>query len=282
MKICEYLSDGNTYTGFLRTVPSDCFQIKPLVVLLKPYGWTWIGFVSCTNVHSEFNRTTRKDGIYIEYMTQFLNTTLEETALLTPKTMKTYFRGPFGITKRATGIRWIGIEAWIQIRDLVTVRMANILQILVSYVITECHTAGLQHIWLNMQTSDNTIAKDYWDKHLSENYSMTPRGEFSPMCQRSVYNISMVTCQSVCFVDSNAHTHHKQTVSTNSICPNRNYSPLQQVWLLNSYEEFNITINLCLKMEEYLLHNATFTLQNFIANSHMNNVGRFFNYFIIW
>ncbi|XP_048837920.1 extracellular calcium-sensing receptor-like [Brienomyrus brachyistius] len=230
MKTSKCLSDGNRYTWFFRMVPSDCFHINPLVVLLKPYGWTWFGFVSCTNVYSEFTKIARKEGIYIEYMTQYLNTTLEKTVLLSPKTMKTYFRGLFGITECTTGIQWIGIEAWIQTRDLVTVGMANILQILMSSAITECHTAGLQYFWLNMQTSDNTFPKDYWDKHLSENYSMTPHGEFSPMSQRGVYNdISMVTYQSVCFVDSTVHTHHKQTVSTYSICPNRNYSPLKQV-----------------------------------------------------
>ena len=42
---CACLTDKHTYPTFLRTVPSDLFQVSGLVELVTFFGWNWVGTV---------------------------------------------------------------------------------------------------------------------------------------------------------------------------------------------------------------------------------------------
>ncbi|XP_052438877.1 extracellular calcium-sensing receptor-like [Carassius gibelio] len=42
---CSCLSNREKYPSFFRTVPSDAFQVRAMIKILKHFGWTWVGLV---------------------------------------------------------------------------------------------------------------------------------------------------------------------------------------------------------------------------------------------
>ncbi|XP_030008334.1 extracellular calcium-sensing receptor-like [Sphaeramia orbicularis] len=51
---CSCLSNQREFPSFMRTMPSDAFQIRALVRLVSYFGWTWVGVIGLESDYARF------------------------------------------------------------------------------------------------------------------------------------------------------------------------------------------------------------------------------------
>uniref|UniRef100_A0A8C4TF75 Extracellular calcium-sensing receptor-like n=1 Tax=Erpetoichthys calabaricus TaxID=27687 RepID=A0A8C4TF75_ERPCA len=64
---CSCLSNRKEYPSFFRTIPSDNFQVKAMIEIIKHYRWTWIGSIATDDDYGQyaiktFNEEVKKFG----------------------------------------------------------------------------------------------------------------------------------------------------------------------------------------------------------------------------
>ncbi|XP_074535021.1 extracellular calcium-sensing receptor-like [Halichoeres trimaculatus] len=82
---CSCLSNQKEFPTFMRTMPSDAFQIKALARLVSYFGWTWVGVIGVESDYARFAielflQESGQYGVCAAY-THFYPVTLNQQAL---------------------------------------------------------------------------------------------------------------------------------------------------------------------------------------------------------
>ncbi|XP_048027281.1 extracellular calcium-sensing receptor-like [Megalobrama amblycephala] len=183
---CACLSNRKRYRSFFRTIPSDYYQSRALVQLVKHFGWTWVGTVRSrsdygNNGIAAFEEATKREGICIEYTEAVFKTDPEEQFL---KTLEVIKKGTARVVlafialgdfvpflkviaqHNITELQWVGSESWITSRNLAETKEYSFLSGAVGFAIANAKIMGLHEFLLNVhpdQEPKNKLLTEFWE-----------------------------------------------------------------------------------------------------------------------
>uniref|UniRef100_A0A8D0AFJ2 G-protein coupled receptors family 3 profile domain-containing protein n=1 Tax=Sander lucioperca TaxID=283035 RepID=A0A8D0AFJ2_SANLU len=132
---CSCLSNQRDFPTFMRTMPSDAFQIKALAQLVSYFGWTWVGVIGVESDYARFAiqlflQESVQYGVCAAF-THFYPVVLSQQALdelldmASSKVIINFcseseMNGILREIRRQniTGLQWIASEAWSTAKSL--------------------------------------------------------------------------------------------------------------------------------------------------------------------
>ncbi|XP_026782958.3 extracellular calcium-sensing receptor-like [Pangasianodon hypophthalmus] len=185
---CSCLTDRHQFPSFFRTIPSDAFQVRAIVQILKRFGWTWVGLVYSNDdygiyaAHS-FHQDVQEqlDGCVaysemlprdnnrrdVERIVRVIKTStakvvvvISTEAYLLPLMDEVSLRN-------VTGKQWIASEAWATSPIFLTPRLLPFLGGTLGIAIRRGEIAGLRdfllHLRPDMQPTNNMV-QIFWEE----------------------------------------------------------------------------------------------------------------------
>ncbi|XP_073350837.1 extracellular calcium-sensing receptor-like [Pagrus major] len=222
---CACLSDKNVFPAFLRTMPSDFFQVDALVQLVKHFGWTWVGVIAGDDAYGRgganiFADEVRKLGACIalhEIIPKNRAQTTVSSIISRIRSSGARVILVFAVEQDAaalfdevlreglTGIQWLASEAWSTAAVLSTPKKYHhILQGSLGFAIRRAEIPGLQDFLLRLHPSSPNALEDpflipFWEEVFQCSLGVQAEGqehnvEGKPRCSgaeelRSVKNI---------------------------------------------------------------------------------------------
>ncbi|XP_028681594.2 LOW QUALITY PROTEIN: extracellular calcium-sensing receptor-like [Erpetoichthys calabaricus] len=187
---CACLSNRREYPTFFRTIPSDYYQSRALVQLVKYFGWTWVGTIRSDNDYGNtgmatFLQSAQQEGICIEYSEAIYRTYPREKFLRIVDIIKSSsskvivaftsfidieFLLKELLLQNITGFQWVGSEAWISTENLAKQESFQIFGGAIGFAISNAMITGLKDYLLKVKTSvipGNTGFNEFWETTFS-------------------------------------------------------------------------------------------------------------------
>uniref|UniRef100_A0A4W6C6Z4 G-protein coupled receptors family 3 profile domain-containing protein n=1 Tax=Lates calcarifer TaxID=8187 RepID=A0A4W6C6Z4_LATCA len=168
---CACLSNRKEYPTFFRTIPSDYYQSRALAMLVRHFGWTWIGAIAVNNQYgldgiAAFIQAAQEYGVCIEYSEAFslsdppgsLQRIIEVIKHATSKVIMAFMShreikllATELYKQNITGLQWVGSDAWITDHSLTDSEGHSILEGSLGFAVSQAKIPGLSEI------SGNTV-----------------------------------------------------------------------------------------------------------------------------
>nr|AAW38960.1 putative pheromone receptor CPpr11 [Cyprinidae sp. EA-2004] len=184
---CACLSNKLDFPAFLRTIPSDFFQVDALVQLVQHFGWSWIGTFAGDDAYGRggaqiFNEKVTKLGACIAFyeiipknhqqteMSRIVERILESRShVILVFALEQDARALFleVLHHNLTGIQWLASEAWITAAILSTPEFHSVLQGSLGYAIRRADIPGLQPFLLRLHPSkypQDPFVEQFWEE----------------------------------------------------------------------------------------------------------------------
>uniref|UniRef100_A0A668VHG5 G-protein coupled receptors family 3 profile domain-containing protein n=1 Tax=Oreochromis aureus TaxID=47969 RepID=A0A668VHG5_OREAU len=185
---CSCLTDKHLYPSFLRTVPSDLFQVRGLVKLVTYFGWFWVGTIGATDDYSLYGiqafsiQFGQQGGCAAFHLTIPTSPTVAEIQKMADKLQRSTARVVVVFAKEVnlldlfleltrrnmTGIQWVVSEAWMAANQLTTPDFHNLLEGTLGFSFPGVSIPGLEEFLLNVRPSPKPgmeLVNMFWEEY---------------------------------------------------------------------------------------------------------------------
>ncbi|KAK2912393.1 hypothetical protein Q8A73_006506 [Channa argus] len=184
---CSCLTDRKQFPSFFRTIPSDAFQVRAMIQILKHFGWTWVGLVVTDddyglNVAQSFQTGLVQSGAgclaYLEVLpwennpneirriVHMIKTSTARVVMVFVHKIHIIEIMEEVVRQDVTGRQWIASEAWAAGSMIQTPRLMPYLGGTLGIAIRRGELAGLRDFLLQIRPDkiyENNIVKQFWE-----------------------------------------------------------------------------------------------------------------------
>ncbi|XP_059187567.1 extracellular calcium-sensing receptor-like [Centropristis striata] len=202
---CSCLSDRQKFPSFFRTIPSDAFQVRAMIQILKHFGWTWAGLlISDDDYGLHASRSFQSDlaqsgGGCLAYLEVLpwgndpaeLRRIVDVMKKSTARVVIVFAHESHMINlveevvrQNVTGLQWMASEAWTAAAVLQTPRLMPYLGGTMGIAIRRGEIPGLRKYLLqihpdlqhNNNNNGNSIINQFWEYMFQCRFAPPPAG----------------------------------------------------------------------------------------------------------
>ncbi|XP_033487363.2 extracellular calcium-sensing receptor-like [Epinephelus lanceolatus] len=201
---CSCLSDRQRFPSFFRTIPSDAFQVRAMIQILKHFGWTWAGLLVSDddyglNVARSFQSDLAQSGggclAYSEILPWGDNSAELKRIVTVMKTSTARVVIVFAhqihmiqlmeevVRQNVTGLQWMASEAWTAAAVVQTPRLMPYLGGTLGIAIRRGEIPGLRDFLLrirpDLHDSNNfghSMVRQFWEQTFQCRFASPPAG----------------------------------------------------------------------------------------------------------
>uniref|UniRef100_A0A3Q2VBH8 Extracellular calcium-sensing receptor-like n=1 Tax=Haplochromis burtoni TaxID=8153 RepID=A0A3Q2VBH8_HAPBU len=185
---CSCLSDRQRFPSFFRTIPSDAFQVRAMIQILKHFGWTWVGLlVSDDDYGLHVSRSFKSDFLQLsggclayseilpwedhpnEYkkIVDLMARSTARVVIVFAHQIHLIHLMTEVVKQNVTGLQWIASEAWTVVGGLHTPEFMPFLGGTLGIAIRRGEIPGFRDYLLKInpaeQNSANNMVKQFWE-----------------------------------------------------------------------------------------------------------------------
>ncbi|XP_050958540.1 LOW QUALITY PROTEIN: extracellular calcium-sensing receptor-like [Labeo rohita] len=184
---CSCLSDRKKYPSFFRTIPSDAFQVRAMVQILRHFGWIWVGLLYSNNDYGvyaaqSFHQEMQLFGYCVAFseilpydnnprdiqriMGVIQASTARVVVVFSHSSLLIHLMNEV-VLQNMTGRQWIASEAWATSPMFHTPRYHPFLGGTLSIAIRRGEIQGLRDFLLRLRPNTdqrNNMLRIFWEK----------------------------------------------------------------------------------------------------------------------
>ncbi|XP_018555879.2 extracellular calcium-sensing receptor-like [Lates calcarifer] len=201
---CSCLSDRQKFPSFFRTIPSDAFQVRAVIQILKYFGWTWVGLLVSDNDYGlHVARSFQSDlgpssggclayteilprgdnPVEIQRIVDVMKKSTARVVIVFANQRHVIKLMEEVVRQNVTGLQWIASEAWTAFAVLQTPRLMPYLGGTLGIAVRRGEIPGLRDFLLQIRPDlhhnnsyGNNMVNQFWEHTFQCRFAPTPPG----------------------------------------------------------------------------------------------------------